>query len=221
MEAMGISGSITTWSKSPGKVRASIELAALGKIERGAVDGIAWEYSPMMGPRLMDGSERDFMLLESDLGWSADWRVHYEDVECTGEKEVNGVDCYLLSLTFKGEYEMEMAVNKETYLPATMDMTMEVQGNKIPIEIIYDSYGTFGDLTLPTKVTQNVLANTVSVTFDAYEFNVDIPDERFALPDEVKAILPAESDENNDETPEDAEKEDDDESVSDATDSDA
>ena len=68
-------------------------------------------------------------------------------------------------------------------------MTMDMQGSSIPVAITYDEYKEFDGLTLPVQITQHVLVQTIKIRFDSYEFNAEIPEDRFALPEAVRALV--------------------------------
>ncbi|MEJ2245167.1 MAG: hypothetical protein P8Y80_03620 [Acidobacteriota bacterium] len=50
-------------------------------------------------------------------------------------------------------------------------------------------YKEFEGVLSPTRLIQNAAGQNITITVDSLETNVDIPDERFNLPEAVQALV--------------------------------
>src|SRR5882757_7574647 len=55
--AQGLSGKLTRYAMAPDKEYSVVELGPIGKIESGFSNGVAWEKSAILGPRIKSGEE--------------------------------------------------------------------------------------------------------------------------------------------------------------------
>jgi hypothetical protein len=61
---------------------------------------------------------------------------------------------------------------------------------EIPAEISVSDYRDVDGVLSPFLMKQKVLQQEFTVTMQSMKTNVDIPKDRFALPDDVKALVP-------------------------------
>jgi outer membrane lipoprotein-sorting protein len=59
----------------------------------------------------------------------------------------------------------------------------------VPVEMSYSSYKEQNGVRFPSVITQKAAGQEFTITIENVRVNVDIPLEKFALPDEVRAIL--------------------------------
>jgi outer membrane lipoprotein-sorting protein len=50
-------------------------------------------------------------------------------------------------------------------------------------------YRKEGDVLMPHKIKQSAAGQEITITFDSVTFNADIPADKFAVPDEIKALV--------------------------------
>src|SRR5258708_17765314 len=65
---------------------------------------------------------------------------------------------------------------------------MKTEMGEIPAESSVGDYRTVDGVLTPFLVKQKVLGQEFTVTLQSMKTNVEIPKERFALPDDVKAL---------------------------------
>ena len=186
--AVGISGELTSYAK-PGLQYVVIELAGVGKIEEGIKDGIAWENSILQGARIKTGEEREATLREAIFNGPIHWREIYPTVETVGIESVNGEDAYRVLQTPAKGNAVTTYYSVESGLVIKTTMTLASQMGDIPVEATMSDYREFGGVLSPTKMIQKAAGQDIAVTVDSVEVNVDIPDERFDLPEAVQALV--------------------------------
>ena len=72
-----------------------------------------------------------------------------------------------------------------------MKLTVATEMGEVPMEMVFTEYMEVDGIPVPKAIIQRVIGQEVRITFNSYEFNVDIPDETFDLPEEVQALVDA------------------------------
>ncbi len=187
--AVGLKGTMVEYFEEPGKFYMAMELAGIGKIESGLNDGVAWENSVLQGARIKTGDEKAQALREADMNNFSHWRQVYSKVELAGEEAIEGEPCYKVVVTPKEGKPETMYFEKKSGLMRKTSLVAVSQLGDIPAESISTEYRRFEDILAPSKVTEKVAGQEFTITVDTVQANQEIPAERFALPDEVKALL--------------------------------
>ena len=189
LAAMGIKGTMTEYFDASGKYYAAMDLAGVGKIETGLNDGVAWENSVLRGARIKTGEEKAQAVREATMNSTYRWRDLYAKAETAGEEVVEGEPCYKVVLTPAQGQPVTMYFEEKSGLMRKTSLVMSSELGEIPAEATSTEYRRFEDMLAPAKVKQKAAGQEITVTIQSLEANQDIPAERFALPDEVKAVL--------------------------------
>ncbi|HLW75869.1 MAG TPA: hypothetical protein VKS01_02770 [Bryobacteraceae bacterium] len=190
LPAMGVKGAMTRYSDSNNNSYTVIEIPGIGKMEQGETNGVAWEKSPMTGARVKSGVEKAEALRGSMFNGSLYWRKQYAKVETTGTAAVNSEDCYKVVLTpAEGGGKPETNYySKKTGLLLKSETTVESQLGEVPAEADVNDYKDFGGVMTPAKITQKAAGQEFTITIDTVKVNEAIPADKFAIPDDVKAL---------------------------------
>jgi zinc protease len=187
--AMGLKGTMVEYFDDPGKFYMAMDLAGVGKIESGLSDGVAWENSVLQGARIKTGDEKAQAVREASMNIFDHWREVYPKAEGAGEEVVEGEPCYKLVLTpVEGKPESVYFEKKSGLLRKTTLVAASPLGD-FTAESISTEYRRFGDILAPAKVIEKVAGQQFTITIETMQANQEIPAEKFALPDEVKALL--------------------------------
>jgi hypothetical protein len=187
--AVGLKGTVVEYFETPGKFYMAMDLAGIGKIESGLNGGVAWENSVLQGARVKTGDEKAQNVREADINSFSHWRDLYPKTELAGEETVDGEPCYKVVLTPKEGKPETMYFEKKSGLMRKTLLVAASQLGDIPAESISTEYRGFDGILAPSKVTEKVAGQEFTITIDSVQTNQDIPAEKFALPDEVKALL--------------------------------
>jgi len=186
---MGIKLSITSYNARPDRSYNLIESDALGKMENGTDGSVVWENSTMQGAQIKEGKERAFLLKMSTFDRMAYWRKAFKKVECTGLEDVEGTPCYkVVATAVDGEPETYF-FDKETNLLTMSEMTMESQMGTVKVQMYPGDYEKFDGILVPKSVKIIVMGMERTATMTSIEHNVKLPEDRFALPPEIQALL--------------------------------
>lgn len=181
ISAAGLTGQLRVLVK-PGMLRTTIELPGVGVVDRGAKDGVAWESNPISGPRILEGFEAKLVLSGAQPGATGRWRELYSAVSVTGIEDVNGKPAYRVVHTLGTDGSLTGFYGVDSGL--LVKLAFGPGG-----EQFYEGYADLSGVLTPTRVVTMAQGQRTVLTFTSVETNVEIPDERFDLPEGVKALL--------------------------------
>ena len=187
--AQGLKGTVTRYAAAPDKLYAVMELDGVGKIESGTVNGVSWEKSAMMGPRIKSGDEKAQSVRESTFNSSLNWRKVFVKAETVGVESVEGQECYKLALTpITGKPETAY-YSKKTGLEVKTSTIAASPMGEVPVEVVVSEYKDFDGIKQPTKMIQRVAGQELLITIQNVKSNEAIGDDRFDPPAEIKALM--------------------------------
>jgi hypothetical protein len=187
----GVKAHITSYQAAPNKSYTVVEIDGIGKMEEGTDGTVVWERSAIKGPRLKSGEEKAVSLRGATIQHDVRWRDFFQKVECTGVEAIDGHVCYRVVLTPKDGQTETRYYDKKSYLLVRTNMILKNEMGEIPAETSVSDYRRVDGVLMPFQLKQKVLGQEFTVTHESIQNNVEIPKERFALPDDVKALVQA------------------------------
>ncbi len=185
--SLGLSAPVKRYSASD-KYYSTVEMPGLGMMEIGYTDGIAWEKSVAMGPRVKTGVERAEAVREATMNSTANLRKLYEKITVEGIESVDGEENYKVVLEPKEGKPMVMLFQKKSGLVTKMVATAVSPMGEVPVEIRVSDYKNFGGVWVPAKTTQKAAGQEFTITIEKVDVNVEIPADKFATPADIKAL---------------------------------
>lgn len=185
---MDMKGSMKVFVVRPAKMLSEVEIPNMGLMRSGSDGETVWSDNPMQGPRLLEGEEKEMTLEGSRISDEANWRDRYTKVETKALADVKGKPAYKVELTDKAGKKRFAFYDKESGLLVKQMMSVQSQMGDMEMEIFVSDYKKVGDILMPHKSTTTVMGNEMSTIFDKIEVNVDVPEDKFALPAEVKEL---------------------------------
>ncbi len=187
--AQGLSGKLTRYAMAPDKEYSVVELGPIGKIESGFSNGVAWEKSAILGPRVKRGEEREQAEREAHFNEQVDWRKSFPKVETTGSETVNGEECYKVMLSPPvGKPQTRFYSKKSGLLLKTAATAVSPMG-EVAVEVELTDYKDFGGILYPTRSKQKAGAQQMEITITSVSLDPPIPGELFDLPADVKTLV--------------------------------
>jgi zinc protease len=187
LPAMGLKAPYSRYS-APDKMYTVIEIEGIGKIEQGVSDGVAWDKSAMQGAHVKSGVEKAQSMREATFNSSLHWRKIYPKVETAGVETVGGEECYKVVMTpVEGKPETNF-YSKKTGLLVKSIATIESAMGEMQAEAIAGNYKEFGGIMMPSKMTQKVGPQEVTMTIESVKVNETIPADKFEIPADIKAL---------------------------------
>ncbi len=191
MEITGLNlkGTVTIYAAPPNKMYVEAELPGFGKIEDGTDGKVAWSNNPTSGPRIKEDAEKEAALRNADFNSELNWRKHYKKVECVGTDTIEGKPCYKVELTTTDNQLETDYYDKASHLLVKKASTQKGPTGDIAVESFADDYKKVDGVLMPFKTRQKVLAQEIVVNLDKIEHNVNLPANRFDLPEDVKKLV--------------------------------
>ena len=185
----GLNGQLKRYAMAPDKEYSVVELGPIGKIESGFTNGVAWEKSAILGPRLKTGDEKDQAAREAQFNSQAGWRNNFPKVETTGSESVNGEDCYKVLLTpAVGKPETQYFSKKSGLLLKTAATAVSPMG-EVAVEVEVSEYKSFDGILFPTRSRQKAGAQQLEINITSVTSDQPFPPGAFDLPPDIKALV--------------------------------
>ena len=188
IQGMGVKGTIEIHQLRTGKSITRTEIEGIGTILQGVDGDVVWETNPMTGARIVEAEERALLLFSNRFD-ETNYETAIKSFEYAGEADVNGTACHKVILTVEGLKPMATYYAKDTGLPAKTEITVATPMGEMNTEAVNGDFRKVGDVLYAFSITQRVAGSEIKITFDSIENNVVIPEETFALPDEIKALF--------------------------------
>ena len=177
-----------TWEwKSPSKIR--IEFSVNEMVGVTAFDGeVGWSLMPFLGqtePVEMPPEEIESVKAETDFhGPLVDFASKGHQIELLGQEDLESGPAYKLKVTQSSGEVTIVFIDAESFLEVRSDAKRKMQGMDLDIQVTLHDYRAIDGLMLPHKFEQTVTGapDSQSMIFEKTELNIDLPDDRFAMP---------------------------------------
>ena len=113
----------------------------------------------------------------------------YEIVETVGIEEVGDVECYHVLLTPPQGLSESNFYSIESGLLVMRRTLVRGRYGDVPREVTFSEYEETDGIRSPRKLRKRQMGREFVTTIDSVEYNVDLADDFFDLPDEVRAAL--------------------------------
>lgn len=172
-------------AKRPNMVRQ--EMSLQGRSIISCYDGTtAWTVNPMAGgePTKMGETEAAQLADSADLdGALVDYKAKGHTIEMLGKEDVEGSPAYKLKITRKSGRTETMWLDATRFLPVKTFAKVSQMGQEMEVESFTSNYKAVNGVMLPFTMEQKMGGNTlVTLTFESYVVNKDIPDSDFKMP---------------------------------------
>lgn len=203
MSAMGLEGAAEIWSARPNLRVVSIEMGAFGKTVTGYDGKNAWMVQPMIGARLLSGTELLQASLEADYDAALKRGDKYLSMETVGQEAFEGKPCYKVKLVAKpmegmdAEASLPARTSFEYYevttglLAGTSGFVDSEMGSG-PFTTVSSDYKEFGGQLLATRTQVRQSGVEIQLLFASVEYDTATP-ETFVPPIEIRKLLEGEA----------------------------
>lgn len=188
MPAMNLKGALKSYRAEPALSYTEIELPGLGKMQEGFDGTVAWSLSAMQGPSVKEGDEK-LQTIRNARFHTEDWKVDCKAVQTLGLETFDGKECYKVEFTPTQGSPILYYLDQKTGLSAGLSMTVKTPMGDMKADMVISDYKKVGETLMPHKITQNVMGQTIVITFDTIINNVEIPKDTFALPPEIQKLV--------------------------------
>lgn len=186
----GIGGTMSLATAIPNKMLLTINLAGIS-VKTGFDGKVGWSMNPLLGPSLVEGKPIEELKRQADFFAILHEPDRYASITNFGKVNFEGEDCYKIVLKHKDNSEVTEFYSIETGLQKGQIATEQSEFGAVTVTGINHEHKKFGDVMIPSKVTQKMSGLGQTMTIESVEFDT-VPDEAFALPAEIKALLEGE-----------------------------
>lgn len=184
----GVAVAVTVFQAKPSHIYTVVESGQSGRIESGVADGVAWEISPQRGAIVKEGQERADALRDAAFDRLVDWQTTFTRVECVGVEDVDGKPAYRVVLTARVGSPVTADFDCQSGLVVKVQTVVESEGQKAEMAAWPSDYRQVDGIRFAFVTTVNLLGERI-VRVDRVEQNVQLPDDRFALPPAIAALV--------------------------------
>lgn len=187
--AQGIGGDIELFSAAPNKFVVRTEIAGMGLIQSGYDGSVAWTIHPAMGPMLLDGRMLDQMRQQADFLVALHPERLIKSVETVERTEFEGQPSFKVKILTQWDEEYFEFFDAENGLLLGSTRQQASPMGDIPVTVLLSDYQDVDGVLIPMKSVQRLLGMEQVVTLSTMEVDA-VSDSVFALPAEIKALLP-------------------------------
>lgn len=203
LTAMEINGTLEVWSAKPNRRFFSVDMGPFGKSITGFDGKTGWSTHPMLGARLLSGSELLQTQLESGYDAALKTSDHYESMRTVGRETFEGKDCHAVEFVAKPLEGMDPAstlaarTSREYYEIASGLLIgavgrQESEMGDSPYTALSSDYQDFGGWLMATKTVIRISGQEFALTIDSVEYDT-ATEATFALPLEIQKLVEAAS----------------------------
>ncbi|MCH8054382.1 MAG: hypothetical protein IH895_09990 [Planctomycetes bacterium] len=181
----------TEYRAAPNKYLQIIESDDRGVLREGCDGETVWRLSEEKGPLIFEGAARASLLREGAFNKLLHLADLYQIVETVGIEEIDGVECYHVLMTPPRGLSESNFYSVDSGLLMTRRVLIFVPGpsGHLPREVAFSEYEETGGIRAPRKLRKTQMGHEFITTIDSVEYNVDLADDFFDLPDDVRAAL--------------------------------
>lgn len=180
--------SVTVYQAAPNNQLVIIESQGKGTFKEGTDGKTSWSVTPL-GPRIKRGLERDLLIRSAAFHAEVQWRELYRQVECMGVQALDGQTCYIVRVSPPTGKPDVRYYSKESGLLVKEMITLETENGELPIEMLFRDYRKVDGVLFAHRILQKLPFQEREIVFESIRHNVDMPDDRFDFPQEIKELL--------------------------------
>ncbi|MBU1053566.1 MAG: hypothetical protein KKC46_07020 [Proteobacteria bacterium] len=206
---------VTRYKQRPNRFYSILKIDIMGMpvtAEEAGINGdIVWKIEALTNGKILKGEERANFLIENAPDTLFLWRTYFKDVQYAGTEDINGKKCHkIVMIPFQGD-KRTYFFDKDTYLviktivspPKINFDTDEVitswskeNSGEGPLtqddmlENYFSDYRKVDDILIPHNILQISGGYKIfNVEIKNFKTNIDMPKDRFDLPDKIKRQL--------------------------------
>lgn len=178
--------------KKPHRIRLEFVMQGMTAVQ--AFDGeVGWAILPFLGKTEAEEMAEDQVKQlknQADFeGTLVDYKEKGHTVELVGQEEVDGTPAYKLKVTRDDGDVDFLYLDEEYFVEFKMEATREVQGNEVTVSTVLGDYKEVDGLLFAHSMEMAFGGGEAQqvITIEKIELGIDIPEERFAMPEKTEA----------------------------------
>ena len=185
--SMGMRGQMESFSAKPNRALIKVSFPGIGEMRQGFDGEVGWAIDPASGPTVLEGKQLAERRQDSDFQNMLHDPAKFSAMETVERVPFEGKDAYKVKLTrTSGEVYHEF-FDVESGLLVGSIVARETAMGRIEATSVMSDYKRFGDILLPTRITQKGAVGEIVITINSVEFD-QVDPSIFELPAEIKAL---------------------------------
>ncbi len=187
MAAQGIKGDFEMWTAKPDLMGVKINLPGIGEIRTGYNGKIGWSQDPVQGPMLLSGKMLDQLRDQAQFDAILHDEKDYKSMEVLEKTTFENKPVYKVKFVRRSGQETTEYFDVDSGLQLGADSVQESAMGALPTTTVLSGYRKFGNLLMPSKMTQKIGPLEQVITISSVEYD-KVPATDFALPEAIKAL---------------------------------
>jgi hypothetical protein len=169
MPSAGINGTVEMTQNGTNQMAMVTNIPGMGEIQAGFDGTIAWAADPMQGPRLLTGKELEQIKDEADRRTVVRDAALFSAMQTVADTTMNGERCYEVKLTWKTGRETFDCYSAASGLLIASRSVQATSMGSVPVVTLFNDYKKFGDVTVATKTTMEMMGQQQILTINSIE----------------------------------------------------
>jgi len=187
--ARNVEGRMVTWAAGGGKYYQSTEIPGMGKQEEGSDGVIAWDRSPVIGPRVKPHKSASALGVTLDAAGMLEWRVLIDHVRTEAEERVDDRDCYRVRLSPRdGSQDIVRWYDRESGLLYRSALAVKTDMGALPVVMTFEEYRGVDDVKWPSRIRITASGQDTLFAADEVKLNEPVDDAVFEVPTEIRDL---------------------------------
>lgn len=183
-----VKGAIDIFASQTNRLVMHIDVPGLMKMSTGYDGKTGWSSNPLTGPMLLKDKALEAFATQSDFDGVLHRMDKFKKVEKLGKTEFQGETCFKVLLVYKSGVEITEYYSEKSGLVLGFESTQDTPLGSVKVVSILEDYKKFGDILMPSKISQELFGMRQIIWVDEVEFNT-VPDSVYELPADVKALV--------------------------------
>lgn len=169
MPSAGINGTVEMTQAGANQMQMVTTIPGMGDIQAGFDGTIAWSADPMQGARILSGKEMEQVRDESDRRTTVRDAQLFSAMKTVADTTMNGERCFEVKLTWKSGRETFDCYSAASGLLVASRSVQTTAMGSIPVVTLFSDYKKFGNVTVATKTTMEMMGQQQILTISSME----------------------------------------------------
>jgi hypothetical protein len=178
-----------TFAAGGGKYYQLTDIPGMGKQEEGSDGVIAWDRSPIIGPRVKPQKSSSSLAVTMDAAGMIEWRTLLAQVRTEAIERVDNRDCYRVRLVPRdGSQDIIRWYDRDTGLLYRASLTTRTDMGPLPIVMTFEQYMTVAEAKWPARIRVTASGQETIFEADEVKLNEPVDESVFEVPQEIKDL---------------------------------
>lgn len=173
VSTLGSQLTMTVYHAAPDALYTTLEVPGVGVIASGYSGGVAWEFNPVMGPRVLEGDEAILEARRADFYATLHYDAHYPQRAVVGRAEFDGAAVWeVTAQTVLGDHEV-LFFDMSTGLLRGAQTVRRTASGSMTSTTSFEEYREVSGILLPVVLSQESEGGELTITLDEIHYDVE------------------------------------------------